>query len=107
MAKRNVHSAGPNSKKRLPKTGFANFLLLFISLAIILYFLGSYHFLRTPIRTMVIPKLHFGFQATFLDLRKWSTLDLYYHIEVEQAIRATGGQHLLNQIKNSLTQVDE
>jgi hypothetical protein len=107
MAKRNGNAAVPKSKNRQGKPRLLNYLLLFISLAVIVYFLGNYHYIRTSDRTLVIHKLHFGFQDTYLDIRKWSTLDLYYHAEVEQAIRKTGGQKLLNQIKSSLTQVEE
>jgi hypothetical protein len=107
MAKRKANSAGSKSKKIKSTYRLLQLIIIVISIAVIIYFLGNYHFIRTPYRILVIHKLHFGFQNTYLDLRNWSTLDLFYHTEVEQAIRKTGGQNLLDQIKKSLNHVDE
>lgn len=99
MAKKKKNSAEPKSKKSRNKYRLLNYIMLSISLLVIIYYLDSYHFIRTSDRTLVIQKNHFGFQDTYVDIRKWSVLDLFYHAEVERAILKAGGQKLLTQVK--------
>ena len=101
MAKRKAH--GSERKKRKKSSKLFQLLLLLVSLTMIGYFLGNYHFIRTPEQTMAIRKLHFSFYDTYVDMRKWSPLDLFYHGEVQKAIIKNGGEQLLNQIQQGLT----
>ncbi|MDI6782534.1 MAG: hypothetical protein QME64_00370 [bacterium] len=103
MAMAKKQSAG---KKGTKSSKLIHLGLIVVSLVVILYFLGNYHFIRTSKRTVVVRKLHFGFPDTYVDMRKWSPLDLFYHGEVQKAIINHGGEKLLNQIQQGLTKVD-
>jgi hypothetical protein len=107
MAKKK--SAGANQKQAGRRRGFKFVYLLIwlISFAVIINLFGNYYFIRTSERILVIPKLHFGFRDSYIDMRKWSGIDLFYHAEVEQAIIKQGGKKLLNQIQQGLTQVEQ
>ncbi|MFB3897839.1 MAG: hypothetical protein ACE14V_16230 [bacterium] len=110
MAKKKANkgnAAESKPKKQHTKHRLLNFVILFISLAVIVYLLGSFHYIKATDNIWVIHKEQFGFQNTYLDIRKWSSLDLFYHPEIVRAIKKDGGETLLNQIKKGLTQVDE
>lgn len=107
MAKKSSDNSGKKSNKSRSKNQILQFFLLVISLTLIIYFLGTYHFIRTSNDTLVIRKLHFGFEDTYVDMRKWSTLDLFYHSEVEKAILKNSGQKILNRIKNTLNNAED
>jgi hypothetical protein len=97
-------SSGSERKKGKKTRKLLQVVLLLISLTAIIYFLGNYHFIRTSERTYVIPKLHFSFRDTSVDMRKWSPLDLFYHTEVEKAIIKNGGERLRKQIQQELSE---
>ncbi|MCX7919586.1 MAG: hypothetical protein N3A72_08280 [bacterium] len=82
-------------------------LIVLLSATVIVYILGSYHFLQTNAKMYVVRKVHFGFKDTYVDMRKWSALDLFYHPEIKQAIIKVGGQNLLTQLEQTFSQVEE